>query len=189
MRLKKDEIQRLSGAITTALFDDKSLVMKSERRKIQLTVEGELQRHFDEEQRIEQEAERLIKQNEEGLDLKDRAKALARVRRQLADQQSFILSGGAANEESRFSQDKLYHLGHLVADKLYDDDLLDFPDEDDGPKFMKKFLIAYFHREDEATKRVRDKIRTLSNAPYEGSRDWDILFRKYYEEEMRRLGH
>ena len=186
MRLKSDEIHRLSTAITTALFDDKSITMKAERRKIQLAIDGELQRHFEEEREIESRAEELVKANEASLELSDRGKALARVRRQLAEQKSFILSGG---DDSRFSEDKLYHLAHLVADKVYDDDLLDFPDEDDGPKFMKKFLLAYFHCEDEAARRARDKIRSLSKAPYEGSRDWDILYRKYFEEEMKRMGH
>jgi len=179
-------MHRLSTAITTALFDDKSITMKADRRKIQLAVDGELQRHFEEERKIEEEADRLLKENEGTYDLKDRGKALARIRRQIADQKSFLLSGG---DDMRFSHDKLYHIGHLVADKLYDDDLLDFPDEDDGPKFMKKFLITYFGREDAAGKKVREKIRSLSNAPFEGSRDWDILYRKYFEEEMRRMGH
>lgn len=76
----------------------------------------------------------------------------------------------------------------MVADRLYDDDLLDFPDEDDGPKFVKKVFLQYFGQEDQAVEKVRKKIQSMGNAPLEGSRDWDVLYRKFLEEELRRLG-
>lgn len=116
----------------------------------------------------------------------EKGKALMMIRKQIAKETDFVLSGGP---EGRFSEDKLYHLAHLVGDKLFDDDLMDFPDEDDGPKFFKKVFIEYFGKEDALDEKVRKKIQSQANAPFEGSRDWDVLFKKYKEEELRRLGH
>jgi hypothetical protein len=37
-------------------------------------------------------------------------------------------------------------------------------------------------------KGVRDKIRSQKREIAEGSDEWDILFRKYYSDELRKLG-
>jgi hypothetical protein len=185
VRLKPDEIKRLSSHLSNLIFQEKTISLKADRKKIVDTIESELSHHFDEERQIDAEADRLLKEREAEFSLNDRAKALLRIRKQLAEQKNFILSGGG---ESRFSEDKIYHIAHLVADRLYDDDLLDFPDEDDGPKFVKKVFLQYFSQEDQAVEKVRKKIQSMGNAPLEGSRDWDVLYRKFLEEELRRLG-
>ena len=185
MRLKPEEIKRLAQHLTNLIFEDKSITLKAERKKINDTIDSELTHHFEEERQIETEADTLLKERESEFSLNDRPKAMHRIRKQLAEQKKFILSGGA---DTRFSEDKIYHFSHLVADRLYDDDLMDFRDEDEGPKFVKKVFLNYFHQEDEAGDKARKKILSMGNAPFEGSRDWDILYRKFLEEELRRLG-
>jgi uncharacterized protein len=187
VRLKNEESKRLAIHLTNLITSDKSVTLKVPRSKIQDTIEYTLTRHFDEEKQIEQEAERLYQERAHEFGAQDKAKALMMLRRQLAkEKEDFVLSGGS---ESRFSEDKIIHMSHLVADRLYDDDLLDFVDEDEGPKYVKRVFKEYFHKEDEARDRVRKKIQSMSNAPFEGSRDFDVLQKKFMEEELRRLGH
>jgi hypothetical protein len=42
-------------------------------------------------------------------------------------------------------------------------------------------------RDEEIERRVRTKIVSQKRAIPEGSQEWDILFRKYYEEELSRI--
>jgi hypothetical protein len=186
MRLKPDEIKKLADHLMSLVLKQEGVVFKVEKPKIHDAIYFALHHHFEEERMIDQEAERLVTERGGAPGSLDRAKALGMIRRQLAQEKDFILSGG---NEGRFSEDKLYHLSHLVADKLYDDDLMDFPDEDDGPKYFKRWIIEYFGRESALDDKVRKKIQSQANAPFEGSRDWDVLFKKYREEELKKMGH
>ena len=84
----------------------------------------------------------------------------------------------------RLTEDRISHLSHLVIDRLYKDDLADFPDESQALREAKKIFGYYVRVEDEADTFVRQKIAKLSRQVPEGGREWDILYRKYFEEEM-----
>jgi hypothetical protein len=186
MRLKPEESRKLAAHLSHLILNDQTVTLKTQRNRIQETIEKVLLHHFEEELALEREAERLYLEQASSMGAMDKGKALQMIRKQLAMDRDFVLSGA---QGARFSDDKILHLAHLVGDRLYDDDLLDFKDEDEGPKFIKKVFSQYFQRENEISDRVRKKIASLSNPPFEGSRDWDVLYRKYYEEELKRLGH
>jgi hypothetical protein len=50
----------------------------------------------------------------------------------------------------------------------------------------KQALNDFFQREDQIDDFVRHKISSLSRHVPPGSREWDVLYRKYYEEESRK---
>jgi hypothetical protein len=186
MRLKPEECQKLAKKAGEKILADPQNVFKVPKAKILEAIEGRLRMHFEEERQIEDEADRLYQEQGDQFQGIQKSKAVQMLRAQLAKEKDFTLSGGPLG---RMSPDKVMHIAHLVADKLYDDDLMDFPDEDDGPKVFKKIFQDYFSAEDAVGEKVRAKIQSLSNPPFEGSREWETLFRKYSEEEMRRLGH
>ena len=87
---------------------------------------------------------------------------------------------------SRLSENRISHLAHLVMDGLRKDMLADFPNEGRTLAETKQVLNEFFQREDQLEDSVRQKIQSLSRHVPPGSREWDILFRKYYEEGMRK---
>ena len=87
---------------------------------------------------------------------------------------------------SRLSENRISHLAHLVMDGLRKDKLADFPNEGRTLAETKQVLNEFFQLEDQLEDSVRQKIQSLSRHVPPGSREWDILFRKYYEEEMRK---
>ena len=50
--------------------------------------------------------------------------------------------------------------------------------------YAKRIFGYYVRIEDEVDTFVRQKIAKLSRRVPEGGREWDILYRKYFEEEM-----
>lgn len=186
MRLKPEESKKLAQHLTNEIVNEKTVTLKTTRQKIQDTIEKVLFHHFEGERQIEELANRLYADRAVEQGSMDKGKAMMMIRKQIAKERDFILSGGG---DARFSEDKISHIAHLVADKLFDDDLLDFKDEDEGPQFTKRVFTAYFNKETEIHEKVRKKILSMSNPPFEGSRDWEILFRKFTEEEMRRIAH
>ena len=87
---------------------------------------------------------------------------------------------------SRLSENRISHLAHLIIDGLRRDKLADFPNEGRTLAETKQVLNEFFQREDRLEDIVRQKIQSLSRHVPPGSREWDILFRKYYEEAMRK---
>lgn len=84
----------------------------------------------------------------------------------------------------RLTEDRISHLSHRVIDRLYRDDLADFPDEAMALREAKAAFGAFVRAEEEVDTFVRQKISRLSRRVPEGGREWEILYRKYFEEEM-----
>jgi hypothetical protein len=87
---------------------------------------------------------------------------------------------------SRLSENRISHLAHLIMDGLRENKLADFPQEGRALSETKQVLHEFFQREDQVDDVVRRKIQSLSRQVPVGSREWDILYRKYYEEETRK---
>jgi len=84
----------------------------------------------------------------------------------------------------RLSDDRISHIAHLISDAIWNDDLVDFVDDNKVLADIKRTMTSYMRIEDNADTAARDKIRSLSRDVPEGSREWDILYKKYFEEEV-----
>jgi len=87
----------------------------------------------------------------------------------------------------RLSDDRISHISHLILDKLVQDRNVDLlVAEERVLREVKKIFADELRFEDEADTAARHTILSLSRRVPEGSREWDILYRKYFEEEMNR---
>ena len=84
------------------------------------------------------------------------------------------------------SEDRISHIAHRIVDKLWRDDLADFPDESRALASVKETIAAYFAVAEDVDQAVRKKLASYGQAKVPGSREWEILYRKFYEEEMAR---
>lgn len=87
------------------------------------------------------------------------------------------------------SEDRQFHLAHVVTDKVWGDDIADFSDDDMALKAAKMAIIAFVKADAEIDKKAREKVASLKRGVVEGTREWDILYKKYYEEESVRHGN
>ncbi len=84
----------------------------------------------------------------------------------------------------QITEDRISHLSHMILDKLWGDDLVDFSDETKALATVKSSIYQYFSVTDEIDEIVRKKLASYSQAKVPGSRDWEILYQKFYKEEM-----
>ncbi len=87
---------------------------------------------------------------------------------------------------SRLSESRISHLAHLILDGLGKGNLADFAHEGRALSETKRVLHDFFQQEDHIDEIVRQKILSLSRHVPPGSREWDVLYRKYFEEQMRK---
>jgi len=89
----------------------------------------------------------------------------------------------------RISRDKVNKLAHVVADTLAETDEAEFlEDRNTIRQEARKILEQLFAEEVKIDAAARQKITSQQRIILEGTQEWDILYRKYYNDEVKRLG-
>ena len=89
----------------------------------------------------------------------------------------------------RINPDKLNKLAHTVADTLAEIDEVGFlEDRNTIRQEARKALEILLTEEAKIDTAARLKIANQRKIIVEGSQEWEILYRKYYNDEVRKLG-
>lgn len=89
----------------------------------------------------------------------------------------------------RLSREKTVRLSHRIIDFLVASPAVDFvEDRDTIRQEIVNIITALLKLEEQVDSEVRAKISSQKKEILEGSEEWDILYRKYYNEEVRKLG-
>lgn len=86
------------------------------------------------------------------------------------------------------SEERQSHWAHIITDSIWNDDLVDYSDEDAAFRVAKKALVEFVKEDLDIDVKAREKVASLKRNVAEGSPEWDVLYRKYYEEERNRRG-
>ena len=90
----------------------------------------------------------------------------------------------------KLSREKLIHLSHLIVAGLETAPGIKLlQDRNDVRLVILDVLHDAMKLEDDIDAAVRKKIMTQKKEIPEGSREWDVLYRKYYEEETSKHRH
>ena len=85
----------------------------------------------------------------------------------------------------KLSRERVLNLSHLILNYMNNEDALEYFDEPQQIRQTIVQIITGEMRADEVIDAlVRRKIESQKRAIPEGSDEWDILYRKYYEEEL-----
>ena len=72
---------------------------------------------------------------------------------------------------------------------MFENDMVEFLDEPNEIRLVvKKSIEQEMQLYEMIDKRASKKIESQKKTIKEGSREWDILYRKYYNEEINKLG-
>lgn len=89
----------------------------------------------------------------------------------------------------RLSREKINYLSRKIMESLFEDDEIEFLDE---PNEIRLTIVHSLEEEmktfERLEKKAEKKIEAQKKSIKEGSREWEILFRKYYNDEVAKLG-
>ena len=89
----------------------------------------------------------------------------------------------------RLSREKVNKLAHAVADTLAETETVDFIEDRNTIRLeVRRVLELLMAQEARIDAAARQKIESQRRTILEGSQEWDILYRKYYNEEVKKLG-
>lgn len=86
------------------------------------------------------------------------------------------------------SEDRQSYLARFVIDGLWKDQLIDFKDEGLALRKAKEAFAQWVKEEDNIDDIVKQKVSSLKRNVIEGSPEWDVMYRKYYEDEVKKRG-
>ena len=87
------------------------------------------------------------------------------------------------------SEDKVSHLSHMILRAVKHSPLVQVKsDEGRILKDIKRVLATELAQEQDIDRKVRTKLGSYSRGIVEGSPEWDVLYRKTFEEESRKRG-
>ena len=89
----------------------------------------------------------------------------------------------------RLSREKTVRVAHKIIDVLVSLDEVDFIEDRDTIRLeVVNILTALLKVEEQVDTEVRTKITSQKSEILEGSEEWDVLYRKYYAEGLKRMG-
>ncbi len=90
---------------------------------------------------------------------------------------------------SRLSREKINYLSKQILGLLNNNDQVEFLDD---PNEIRLIIVKAIEEEmrlyEALDRKAIDKIQSQKKSIEEGSREWEILYRKYYNEELTKLG-
>ena len=89
----------------------------------------------------------------------------------------------------RISREKIVRLSHQITEVLVASEDVEFVDDRDTIRQQVVLILTAALKEEEKVElEVRKKIGSQKKEILEGSEEWDVLFKKYYADELRRMG-
>ena len=114
-----------------------------------------------------------------------------RIKNTLISQRKVIrASGRDSGDAMKLSRDKVSDISHKIVDMLRKSRELRLKDKDPNNvrleivRYMTELLMA----EEKVDRTARLKIRSQKREIPEGTEEWDLLHKRYYSEELKKLG-
>jgi hypothetical protein len=113
-----------------------------------------------------------------------------RIKNTLITQRKVIRAAGRdTGDAMKLSRDKINDVSHKVVAALRKSREFRLKrDPNDVRLELVKVMTELLQTEDKVDRAARTKIRTQKREITEGSEEWDLLHRRYYAEELKKLG-
>ena len=179
--------RQLVSKLTPGIIETPTPNVVAEKIAIVLTEELEV------EDRLNDEVRDLLSQYSEYMRRESVSyqEMFRRIKNTLITQRKVIrASGRDTGDAMKLSRDKVTDISHKIVDMLRKSRELRLRNKDSNAvrleivRVMTELLMA----EDKVDRAARQKIRSQKREIPEGSEEWDLLLRKYYSEELKKLG-
>jgi uncharacterized protein len=145
------------------------------------------------EDRLNDEVRDLLSQyseymRREGVSYQD---MFRRIKNTLISQRKVIrASGRDTGDAMKLSRDKVTDISHKIVEMLRKSRELRLKDKDSNNVRLEilRVMTELLTAEDKVDRMARQKIRSQKRDIPEGTEEWDLLHRRYYSEELKKLG-
>jgi len=114
-----------------------------------------------------------------------------RIKNTLISQRKVIrASGRDTGDAMKLSRDKVTDMSHKIVDMLRKSHEMRLKNKDSNSVRLEilRVMTELLQAEDKVDRAARQKIRSQKREIPEGSEEWDLLHKRYYAEELKKLG-
>jgi hypothetical protein len=113
-----------------------------------------------------------------------------RIKNMLITQRKVIRAAGRdTGDNMKLSRDKVIEISHKIVSELRKARQLRLKKQPNEVRLeIVKQITELLQIEDRVDRAARQKIRSQKREIPEGSEEWDLLLRRYYQEELKKLG-
>lgn len=112
-----------------------------------------------------------------------------RIKNTLITQRKVIRASGDSRDQMKLSRDKVNDISHKVMTALRRArDVRIRKDTNDARLELVKVITELLQVEERVDRAARTRIRSQKREITEGTEEWDLLHKRYYAEEMKKLG-
>ncbi|MEW6409520.1 MAG: DUF507 family protein [Nitrospirota bacterium] len=85
----------------------------------------------------------------------------------------------------RLSNDKINHITHLILNGLIEKDTIELIyEEGKVRREIRRVIVDDLRLDEEIDAFVRSKLQSYSRRIFEGSPEWEVMYQKFFHEEM-----
>ena len=114
-----------------------------------------------------------------------------RIKNTLISQRKVIrASGRDTGDAMKLSRDKVTDMSHKIVEMLRKSHEMRLKNKDSNAVRLEilRVMTELLQAEDKVDRAARQKVRSQKREIPEGSEEWDLLHRRYYAEELKKLG-
>jgi len=181
MKLKKQHANFLARKITKDLLNSEFIEARKDRMAISAECERILLEDIEKEIKLDEQVNVILENMEDDISFynADFKQLFWMTKKRLANEFDVNL-----NFEDRFS-----NIAHNMMDFLYEEDFIHFTVSDNQVKNLIANSIDQFIKGyDEADSLAYDKIKNYKRKLIPGTEDYELIFKRLYEEELIKKG-
>jgi hypothetical protein len=179
--------KQLVAKLTPAVMETPSPSAVAEK------IAGVISEELEVEDRLNDEVRDLLSQyseymRREGVSYQE---MFRRIKNMLISQRKVIrASGRDTGDPMKLSRDKVTDISHKIVEMLRKNRELRLKNKDTNAVRLEilRVMTELLTAEDKVDRVARQKIRSQKREIPEGSEEWDLLHRRYYSEELKKLG-
>lgn len=181
MKLKKQHASYISRKITNDLITSDFIEIRKDKNAIAAECERILIEDIEKEIALDERVAEMLEDKEDDIEFynADFRQLFWMTKKRLANEYDVIL-----NFEDRFS-----NIAHNIMDYLYEEDFIHFEVNDNQVKnVISNSINAFIKGYDEADSLAYEKIKNYKRKLIPGTEDYEIVFKRLYEEELAKKG-
>ena len=190
MLLAREFVTYLSRQIVRKLSP--GLIETPSPQRVVETIDGIISEELQTEDRLNDEVRDILGQyaeymRREGVSYQD---MFRKIKNTLISQRKIIrASGRDSGDNMKLSRDKITDISHKIMDGLKKTrEVRIRKDQNEVRLGIVKAISEILLAEEKVDRASRDKIRSQKREITEGTEEWDLLHRRYYSEELKKLG-
>jgi hypothetical protein len=181
MKIGKPHAPYIANKISIDLLNSTFIKMNQGIEPVAEAAKKLIEDDIQKEAALEERVYEIMEENEDEMDFMqvDKRNMFWLIKKRLAGEYGVILS-----YEDRYSD-----LSHKILDELIQTDLIEFQVSENMVKnVIFNSIESYIERFEDIEDRVIEKIKNYKRKLIPGSEEYDIVFEKLYQEELKKIG-